>query len=336
MTGFKSYFRSHLRSNSKILLYLTSIMLVLTVINGINSGVGLMWSSELHTYVKTYRSTIGMPVIFICLLVYVAPVLEFSFFKKRINLNCAYSMPISRRAMGMVHYISGAIIVALPYTLSYILNFIMILTRGTEHYNLAHIAGHYFLCLILGLAIYSLMAFVFNEANTTGDGIWFMFLWTFVTFFAVIALDKVTTAMSYYVLEPIPWALISEITTGYKHLIELDVPKYYDSGFLETSEYIFWTVSWILIGIASGVGFFLSFGKRRMEKTEEISDSFFGYRVLIPYFAVTGIIGLGTFPMWVAFEILALIGYTIYRRGLRYKLSDIITLLALGILLFTL
>jgi hypothetical protein len=91
-----------------------------------------------------------------------------------------------------------------------------------------------------------------------------------------------------------------------------------------------------LIGIASGVGFFLSFGKRRMEKTEEISDSFFGYRVLIPYFAVTGIIGLGTFPMWVAFEVLALIGYTIYRRGLRYKLSDIITLIALGILLFIL
>ena len=71
-----------------------------------------------------------------------------------------------------------------------------------------------------------------------------------------------------------------------------------------------------------------------MEKTEEISDSFLGYRVLIPYFALTGIIATLTFTTWVIFEILALIGYTIYRRGFRYKLSDIIVLLSLFIFLF--
>ncbi len=330
MTGFKTYFRSHLKSDIRVLLYFVAITLVLTLIIGINNGTGNAWDSDLKANVKVYYSTIGTSVIFLCLLAYIAPVLEFSFFKKRINLNCAYSMPISRRAMGMAHFLSGAITVALPFTLSYILNFIMILTRGAEHYNLAPLVSHYFLCLILGLAMYSLMVFAFNEANTTGDGIWFMFLWTFVTFFATLALDRVMDATSFYVIEPLPWGLISEITTGYRRLVELTVPVYSTAQpFLETPGCIFWVVIWILIGIASGVAFFLSFGKRRMEKTEEISDSFFGYRVLIPYFAVCGMVAFQDVAMWVVFEILALIGYTIYRRGFRYKPSDIAVLLLL-------
>ena len=334
MTGFKTYFRSHLKSNSRILIYLLVITLVLTLVVGINSGISKNWASMLKDYVTYYYSTIDVPIVFLCLLAYIAPVLEFSFFKKRINLNFAYSMPISRRAMGVAHFLSGAITVALPFTLSYILNFIMILTRGAEHYNLAPLVSHYFLCLILGLAMYSLMVFAFNEANTTGDGIWFMFLWTFVLFFASMVLGSVTSAWFPFPMASLPWGLIAELTIGFRRLVELTIYSGTEY-FLHTSECTFWVVIWILIGIASAIWFTFSFGKRRMEKTEEISDSFFGYRVLIPYFAVTGIIGLGTFPMWVVFEILALIGYTIYRRGLRYKLSDILTLLALIILLVT-
>ncbi len=335
MTGFKSYFCSHLKSNSRILLYLIAITLVLTLVIGINSGTEQRWDSKMQAFVVTaYNSTIGVPVIFLCLLAYITPVLEFSFFKKRINLNCAYAMPISRRALGLVHYLTGAITVLLPFTMSYLLNFILILTRGVQNYNLAPMIAHYFLCLLLGLAMYSLMVFAFNEANTTGDGIWFMFLWTFVTFFATTALDRIMDAWSYFIIEPLPWGLISELTTSYKRLVELTVPIYSGTeDFLQTPNCIFWIIAWSLIGIASSVGFFFSFGKRRMEKTEEISDSFFGYRVLIPYFAVTGMIAFPSFPTWVIFEILALIGYTIYRRGFRYKLSDVIVLLSLLVFL---
>ena len=333
MTGFKTYFRSHMKSNGRILIYLLVITLVLTLVVGINSGISKNWVSMLKDYVTYYYSTINVPIVFLCLLAYIAPVLEFSFFKKRINLNCAYSMPISRRAMGIAHFLSGAITVALPFTLSYILNFIMILTRGAEHYNLAPLVSHYFLCLILGLAMYSLMVFAFNEANTTGDGIWFMFLWTFVTFFATLALDRVIEGISYYVIAPIPWGLISELTTGFRRLIELTMYSGTEY-FLHTSGCTFWVVIWVLIGIASAIWFTLSFGKRRMEKTEEISDSFFGYRVLIPYFAVSGMVAFQDVAMWVVFEILALIGYTIYRRGFRYKPSDIAVLLLLFAFLF--
>lgn len=333
MTSFKSYFRSHLKSNGNILLYLTVIALVLTLVIGISSGTGAYWDSKLEAPVTTYHSTIDVPVVFLYLLVYIAPVLEFSFFKKRINLNCAYAMPISRRALGLVHYLTGAITVLIPYTLSYFLNFILILTRGVQYYNLAPMIAHYFLCLLLGLAIYSMMVFAFNEANSTGDGILFMILWSFVMLFATLAMGR-HIRMSYSHIFPFPWLLISQLTTSYQHLIEMTVPVYSGGrGFLQTPHCIFGIVIWSLLGIASGIRFFLSFGKRRMEKTEEISDSFFGYRVLIPYFAVTGIIALPSFSIWVIFEILTLIGYTIYRRGFHYKLSDIIVLLSLLVFL---
>ena len=333
MTGFKSYFRSHLKSSGRILLYLTAITLLLTLVIGLNDATGREWNGE--SYYTTYKSTINVPVIFLCLLAYIVPVLEFSFFKKRINLNCAYSMPIARRAMGAVHYLTGAITVTLPFTLSYLLNFILVLTRGVQHYNLTPMIAHYFLCIILGLAMYSFMVFAFNEANSVGDGIWFMFLWTFVAIFAVLAPYRFINLMNYFDIPPFPWWVISELTTSYKRLIELTVPVYsYVHDFLQSPGCAFWIVTWILIGIASGIRFFLSFGKGRMEKTEEISDSFLGYRVLIPYFALTGIIATLTFTTWVIFEILALIGYTIYRRGFRYKLSDIIVLLSLFIFLF--
>ena len=335
MTGFKSYFRSHLKSNIRILLYLTAITLVLTFVIGIGNGIEEIWDYELKAYVTAYNSTIGVPVVFLCLLAYIVPVLEFSFFKKRINLNCAYSMPVSRRCLGLAHYLTGAITVILPFTLSYLLNFILILTRGAQYYNLAPMISHYFLCLLLGVAMYSLMVFVFNEANTTGDGILFMLLWTFVLFFATFALDDIVDLPTYLLIEPLPWGIISELTRNYRQLIELTTAREYlgPQNFLQAPEGVFWVVTWILIGIVSSIGFLLSFGKRRMEKTEEISDSFFGYRVLIPYFAITGMIGFLDFAICVVFEILALIGYTIYRRGFRYKLSDIIVLLSLLIFL---
>ena len=95
-------------------------------------------------------------------------------------------------------------------------------------------------------------------------------------------------------------------------------------------------IFWVVAGIASTVGFLTTFGKRRMERTEEISDSYFGYRVLIPTYAVSGMIVFAVLDAlsWIIIEILAFLGYTIYRRGFHYRRSDIIILLSLIVFLF--
>ena len=92
-------------------------------------------------------------------------------------------------------------------------------------------------------------------------------------------------------------------------------------------------------GVVSVLGFFFTFGKRRMEKTGEISNSFFGFRTLIPIYAVSTMLywsiaeNVSFAITWAVIEVLVLIAYAIYRRGFHYKKSDIIILCALAIFL---
>ena len=321
MTNFKQYLRSHLKASIKPIIYIIAIVLFLTFMIAINEEKTFLFDTD------RFQSTLSIPVMFLSILSYVLPVMEFSFFKKRTNLECAYSMPISRRTMGAAHYLTGLITLFGAFSASYLINFIIMLSRGVNYFNLTPILPHYFLCLFLGFAMYSVMAFVFNEANTMGDGIWFMVLYTFVFVFVFSSLAEMIDSMpTLYLTGAMPFGVISELTSQYQSVVEnfqptvifWDKPRYY-VGF------IFWAV----LGIASAVGFFLTFGKRRTEKTEEISDSWFGYRTLIPIYAVTGMINFRVSDIiifWVIIELLAFLGYTIYRRGFLNKISDLIIL----------
>lgn len=321
MINFKQYFRSHLKANLKPIIYIITVVLFLTFMIAIN---------EEKTYsfgTARFQSTLSVPVMFMSILSYVLPIMEFSFFKKRINLDCAYSLPISRRTMGTVHYLTGLITLFGAFSASYLLNFIIMLSRGENYFNLTPILPHYFLCLFLGFAMYSVMAFVFNEANTMGDGIWFMVLYTFVfvlVFFAFGEMTDLKNVIDSSVLTP--YGVISQLTSHYQCIVE---NAKYTIRFWDKPGYYIGFIFWGIFGIASAVGFFLTFGKRRMEKTEEISDSWLGFRTLIPIYAVSGMISFNAYnylTIWVIIELLALLGYTIYRRGFHYKPSDIIIL----------
>lgn len=334
MTNFKKYFSAHLKANIKPFLYILIVVLALTFLIGYEAQPTQRYDYAARRSVQDYNSTLFIPITVLCILTYVLPVMEFSFFKKRIDLDCAYSLPISRRAMGTVHYLVGLIMLCGAFTASYLVNFMLLLSRGPGWFNFTPMLAHYFLSLLLGVVMYAVMVFVFNEANTKGDGIWFMILYTFIFFLLVWAFGNLTG--KWYDGSPgLSWGVIGRLTTNYQYLVELDSTNKAD--FWQTPENVGWFVFWTAAGIASAVGFFFTFGKRRMEKTEEISDSYFGFRVLIPLYAVSGMIA---FPVsdviifWVIIELLALLGYTIYRRGFHYKKSDIAILCLLLLFLF--
>lgn len=327
MTNFKEYFRSHLKSGARVALSILLVILALTFI--------LAFSGQ-HDYTGNLQCKIDIPVIFLCILIYVLPVKEFAFFKKRTNLDCAYALPISRRTMGIVHYLCGLIELCVLFSASYLLNFIMLLARGGgELFNLGFMLEHYLICLAVGTAMYSLMVFVFNEGNTKGDGIWFMILYSFVFILIAGALQTITEKITTNISSFIPPGFIANITNYYRYLIEgKSIPDYNAHNY--ENLWLFFII-WIAFGIAACADLFRTFGKRRMEKTEEISDSLYGYRVLIPIFAVTGNIVFRVVDIivfWVIIELFAILGYTIYRRGFHYKKSDIAVLLLLIIFLF--
>ena len=338
MTNFKAYFRLHLKADIKPFIYILAVVLVLTFLMGMSLQPVERFDHFTGKLYIEYHSTLYIPVVFLCILTYVLPVMEFSFFKKRIHLDCAYSLPISRRTMGIVHYLTGLIILFCAFSYSYLLNFAMLIGRGTKWFNFAPMASHYLLCLLLGFSMYSVMVFVFNRANTRGDGIWFMILYTFVFCLVISAYAQLVDNWywSEAIYPAVLWGVIDTMTVAYQRVVEIS-----EGGSVaelwQMQKFVTLFVFWVLAGIASAAGLYFTFGKRRMEITEEISDSFFGFRTLIPIYAVTGMIVFevsDSIISWVIIELFALLGYTIYRRGFHYKKSDIAILCALAIFLF--
>ena len=83
---------------------------------------------------------------------------------------------------------------------------------------------------------------------------------------------------------------------------------------------------WAVIGVASAVGYFVSFMQKGAEKAGEISDSWFGYKLLIPLCGYSLMLLLGEVDFIVMLIIFALmvVGYIVYRRSFRFKVSDYI------------
>ena len=226
MTNFRQYFKKHLKDNIRTLIYVHTVVLVLTFILGMNLQPVYKYGDSPR--LVAYNATLYIPVIFLGILAYVLPVTEFSFFKKRINLDCAYSLPISRKAMGAVHYLVGLIVLIGAFTSSYLLNFILLLTRGPGWFDFSPMILHYLFCVLLGTCIYSFLVFVFNEANTKNDGIWFMILYTFVFLFVLMALDEIIE-IDWEMNQPydfIPFAPLARVTDNYTYLVELRQKNY--------------------------------------------------------------------------------------------------------------
>jgi hypothetical protein len=329
MTNTKQYFKAYLRQNLKFITIVLALVIIVSFIWGLNDQP--VKYRDHGTYVIYYTSTLSIPMYVLILFSIVLPVKEFSFFKKRINLDCAYSLPISRKAMGVVHYLVGCIMLWGVYTASYLTNFILMLSRGAGYFNYTPMIEHYFLCLFLGMATYSVFVFVFNEANTRGDGIWFMLLYSLVVYVIIQGL-RVAHVLDYkYHIEAeysLSSYLLENITSHYEKLVE--IARVRKTSFWDKQDCL-WYAYWMVLWAASAIGTYFTFGKRRMEKTEEVSDSFWGFRTLIPIYACFVIMMMGTVDLMslVFIEVFAVIGYVIYRRGFHFKKSDFIVLAAI-------
>lgn len=351
-TAAKSYFRYHLRSKWKLLLMLIVIALIATSFFSVTQKSE--WTSydklrDKETVHTSYDSTLGTGFALLLSCGSVLPVTEFAIFKKRRNLDCFYSLPISRRQMGIIHYITGILCLVIPYTFAYLLNFLFMLCYPEGFYYWP-LVGYYFISLLIAISAYSINVFLFNRANTTGDGIWFILFWIFLLPSVVgtwndISLTVVrhsfyeeTELVGFYDIWEqyweidlhgmgIPWGALSEIQYAFADVIEKEenasLMSFWGDG-VKVQMFLLW----LILGIASVIGIVFSFGKGRTEKTEEVSDSWFGFKLMIPLYATLLTIycfGAGMILILIA----TFIAYIIYRKGFHLKLGDWIVLAAL-------
>ncbi len=341
----KSYFRYHLRSMCKLFLFILAVSLVMTVINSsVQKQIIDFFDYEIgESYKKIfYFSNIDMFAGLMLIIVSVLPIIEFVTFKKRRNLDCYYGLPITRRLMGMIHYITGLICVIVCYSCCYFVNFLFML-RYPEAFDYMPMLGHYFLSLAIGICLYSLNVFIFNQANSTVDGIIFLVAWNFLFgllgetwnsilriifdishFYGVNLYEMQFKLGLLYTNMGVSWGVLDEIAYEYDRVITKEAV--HDLCWLwNDPECLVWLLLWAIVGIAAVFGFVYTFERRKIEKTGEISDSWFGYKLMIPLLVSIGIIMSEAYGM-LGYIILAFVAYIVYRKGFHLKKSDWISL----------
>lgn len=293
--------------------------------------------------VKNNETGIYILAIILGIFCTVIPILEMSGFKNRRNLDTLYFFPIKREKMALAHYVSGFIQVIFIYTVTFFSAYIH-LALQTNYFELWYLAPYYFLSILIGFVMYSLFMFIFTQANTVADGVLFCGLWILLLFVLMTVVNNemiipLIDEKDYKALRlanhlpnwGIAYAPINNLTVIFQDLIEVNKNgENYFADIYRGQIYMFFV--WGAVGIAAAVGYFITFLKKGAEKAGEISDSWFGYRILIPVYGYCLLILIGDIEL-ISILVFALmiIGYVIYRRGFRLKTSDLV-ISALGIL----
>ena len=280
--------------------------------------------------------------------------------KKKHNLDCLYSLPITKRGIGVVQYLLGIIAVFVPFVSSYAVIIIDNISYGLFG-NIAqeYLVAHFIVCLIAGFVIYSLSCFAFERANSVIDGIIMIGVYLVVLYFIAFSVGSIINKTSYFIFRAefdetikngiipstrpesfylrvfeergIPFEAFRELLRELRTDAEWAwAYSSYTTNFLETPSNIFWLVLWCAIGLLSAFGVIYGFDKKKAESAEEISNSIFSYKLLIPFTFILSNVNYAIFrgdtTACISMTVACIVAYTIYRRGVKYKKSDYIVM----------
>lgn len=267
---------------------------------------------------------INIIVIFLCVICTIVPVYEYSFLMKKRSVDQYYSLPIKRSSIIVTKFLCGYFKIIVSYTITFFLG-LLVISLKENSYFLKYYFMFYFYTILLALILYAFYSFVFSRANTIVDGIIFIILYTLIfslvemnikaffrDVFNVIILRTNALDFPYSPLNNITRYYDGYIRYGYSSVIE----KYWVSYLL-----------WSIVGFASMLGLIYSSKLVKVEKAEQISDSYFGYRILIPLYLVSILYSINPFSNRIdivssaVFLCAGLIGYIVYRRTLKLQVK---------------
>ena len=276
--------------------------------------------------------------IFIGIAAFICPTFQLTPFKNKRNVDTLYSMPISREKMAAVHYISGLIEMAVMFTISFVFTYVY-LSLSTDWFDLSYMPLYYLSAIAAGIVIYSIVSFLFQKANSDGDGLIICCLWIFAVFVAATA--TVNTVFELMNKDPNQFENITNhwlylfsplnnLTVLFQDAIEINKTNLnvYHQTYVK-SWYMF--VLWAFAGILAAYGYFKTFVCSRADKAGELTTTWWGYKLLIPLFGYSflAIIENDYDAIAIIMTYIAMyLGYAIYRRSFKIKKADVICLAA--------
>ena len=279
------------------------------------SSMSMVWQYEGKVHIQPCGiSSITTTLTF---LTFIVPVLTYSFKMNKRSVDAYYSLPLKKEKLYFVKTLTGLFLTLGSFTVAYWLGFFTLLFRADNPYNMGWYVPAYFGLLALGTLLYGFNSFIFTRGNKVADGVVFMLAYMFV------------------------FALIYEY--GYI-IFDYDYKWWLSESFMSWGGiYIFgeamdslichgsatnWSILSFVYPVLTGVlGYVLLFYSLRFEKAEDaeqVSESRFGYKFLIPVYAafLMGIsydLSVQTLAMILIAEIIATI---VYKRKFRFEKKE--------------
>lgn len=281
------YFKYELKKNFWTLVVLTAIAVIIYVVTVSASELFYRYIPEQGVETKIINNTSQIGIIYAVLGVFcaVVPILMYSFKMEKRSVDVFYSLPIKKGKMYLVKTLVGLILVLVPYTIAYWLGFLSVALRENYFYLFYYIPG-YFGGLFFGICLYGICAFSFTRANHEVDGVVFMLMYACIYPLILNAGMQIFDSLMQRNINIFYYFSFSGLIS-----FGINVDTLIGNGPFDGFSADGWNTAMFLYpGLFAAAGYALMFLSLRWEKgenAEQNSDSWLGYRVLLPLYIVT-------------------------------------------------
>ena len=264
-----------------------------------------------------HSSEIGLAFFALGALCYLSPVLVYSFKMNKRGVDAYYALPLKKEKLYFVKTMVGLLLVLVPYTLMYWSGFLTLLFRAENPYNMFWYLPGYFGGAMFGICLFGLNAFLFTRANKISDGVVFMV--AYIPFFLMLY-EYATTVFHY--------RLTSD---DYENFITFggltNFGNVINNLILGNQSAIFSPLTFVVMPVLGVAGYALLFALLRYEKgenAEQVSNSWFGYKLLIPtYTAFLLALNVRAFEIiwFCTIVVAAIVATVVYQRKFKFHLK---------------
>lgn len=315
-----AYFRYEIKRNLLPLAVFTAISCLLCAISAMTTRI---LSYPAGGPQHAVSAALESPAIILGVLCTLVPVLQFSFRMNKRSADLWYSLPIRREKLLLGRIIGTCLLIFVPFTAGYWLQFAILMCRENA-FTAVHYLTFYCASLPVGAALTGINCFIFSRANTVWDGLLFLFGWSFLLATPFFMLNNYISGLWKYVSANslITYAPLYYTARWFDNLICGELVLFPQAAYL----YPVCAVT----GAGAWVGLFLSARKDKAENAEQISDTRWGYRTLLPlyifFFSASNPTSYGSL-FWILSALILIVGYmlfVVYHRSFRLKAKDIL------------
>ena len=225
---------------------------------------------------------VGLSVTFLAFLVFIVPICKNAYLKKKKTIDYYYSLPIKRVTLMNINLIVGLIEVLVPFVITYFLGMLITMAK-TDMFNYHYYIPLFFTLVGLAISLYVCNFFLATRGNSVVDSILIIALYScslWLLFGFIESVFEYTPNVSSEQL--ITFVPFINVGNYYSRLISDKDGNYGSIGMVLYPHYYL-----CIIELLTYIPLFILTKKDKSERAEQISNSYLGYRSLIPYYLFT-------------------------------------------------